>query len=90
MIDLLNDEFLNVWTTIEELEQLTPKLEPGEVESDLHAFAAALLEDYQYPVDTQIRGPDGSLLRQVATNDLMSKPNPMEQQYLAFLRASRD
>jgi len=81
VIELLNDRFVNVWTVIEELERLK-----RDGRGELHDFAASLLADYQYPVDTQIRSADGRLLRQVATNDLIGAS--MTEAYLAFLSAA--
>jgi hypothetical protein len=85
VIEHLNQEFVNVWTVTEELEK---RSRDAEGDPAVRAFAAALLADYQYPVDTQLRAPDGSLLRQLAANDLMNdaQHRDMGAIYLEFLR----
>jgi hypothetical protein len=82
VIELVNDRFVNVWTVIEELERLK-----GDAAGDpeLREFATTLLADYKYPVDSQLRAPDGALVRQVAANDLMAAGAGMDRAYLEFL-----
>jgi len=79
----VNDRFVNVWTVVEELERLKSdeSIDPG-----LRVFAKTLLDDYHYPVDSQLRTHDGRLVRQIAANDLMTAAARMDRAYLEFLQ----
>jgi hypothetical protein len=81
VLERLESGFVNTWTVIEELQSL--KSDPS-IDPEVRAFAERVHADYQYPVDSQLRAQDGSLLRQLAANDLMG--SDMEARYLEFLR----
>ncbi len=80
MIDRLNQDFVNVWIVREELDRI---VRMTDVDPAVRDLARMVVDDYKYPVDSQLRATDGKLLRQVAVNDLMRKD--MNAEYLAFL-----
>lgn len=81
MIELLESDYVNTWTVIEELQSLKSD---STIDTEVRSLAERIHADYQYPVDSQLRAPDGTLLRQLAANDLMG--SDMDARYVEFLR----
>ena len=67
MIELLNAKFVNAWVLARDLEALR---DDSVLSLEVRALAGDLLDDYRYPVDSQIRAPDGRLLARAAANEI--------------------
>ena len=67
MIELLNAKFVNAWILARDLETLR---DDSALSAEVRTLAGDLLDDYRYPVDSQIRVPDGRLLARAEANEI--------------------
>ena len=81
VIELLNEKFVNAWVLGRDLSELR---EDEVLSAEVRALAGQLEDDYRYPVDSQIRTPDGRLLGRAEANEI----GPDEGAYLAILRSA--
>ena len=81
VIELLNAKFANAWVLARDLPALR---DDAALPTEVRAIAAKLLDDYRYPVDSQIRTADGRLLARAEANEI----GPNDAAYLEILRSA--
>ena len=86
VIGLLNESFVSTWVLAKHLEHLS--LDPT-ASPELRELARALRSRYDYPVDTQVVGPDGRLLGQLGANEGLHASDP-DATYFEFFGSCLD
>jgi len=83
----LDESFVNAWALATDVQAMA---ENADLPESVRQLAADLAERHRYPVDSQVIGPDGSVLGQIVANDQFTDPNWSYRRFLmeALERAS--
>ncbi len=83
MIEQLNNNFVNAWVVIPQLETINTAFQTEEARVIARAAKAA----YTYPVDSLVLTPEGKVVSQLAVDELFKLINSQDwdTRYLRFL-----
>lgn len=82
-MELLKNDYVNTWIVAKDL----PVLAESSPFANVRERAALAHKAYIYPVDSQVYSPEGRLIEQVGTNEIMGVN--MTQRYLELLDAEK-